>query len=158
VNRPRRSDRAWTIEPGKPPASPEPAADAARQAAPSKPAPTPSAGRFTDEMQAGVHVISFSRSDVLDAEYIRQVGDDIYRHLRKHQKPKVVMDLQSVQFMSSSALGMLIALRGAVVGKMSGTICIANVSDDLKEVFRITKLHKMMKLHGNTDKAIKSLL
>lgn len=171
-------ERQPAIDPGRPAPRPslaledEPAAESTAKPAPkptAKPAAKPTAkptatkppapsARFTDTMQAGVHVISFSRRDVVDAEYIQQLGDDLYRFLKKHPQPKVVIDLDTVKFLSSAALGMLMMLRKAVVDKMDGTICIANVDDNLTQVFKITKLHKLMKMHDDTDKAIKSLL
>ena len=105
----------------------------------------------------GVHVIMFSRSDVLDQHYIKQLGDDIYHHLKPVDSPRVVVDLGNVEFLSSSALGMLIALRKVVEDKQGGEICIANIEGDLLEVFKLMKLHKLMKIHDSRDKAVASL-
>jgi anti-anti-sigma factor len=138
------------------PAAPKPAAPGPA-AAGSGSAASPSA-RFTDTMCGGVHVIAFTRSEVVDADYIKRVGDDIYRHLKGSGQPKVVIDLANVRFMSSVALGMLTALRTVVVDKMKGGICIGNVDDSIKDVFRVTKLHKVLKIHDDTDSAIRSLI
>ena len=111
---------------------------------------------FSTRLRQGVHLIAFLRSDVLDAHYIEQLGDDLYRHLKIVDAPRVVIDLQNVQLLSSSALGMLIALK-KVIDRQGGRICIANVHDDLMKVFKITKLHKLMKIHDSTDDAVESL-
>lgn len=112
--------------------------------------------RFSSRLQDGVHVISFSRSDVLDAHYIEKLGDDIYHFIKPVQAPRLVMDLGNVHHMSSAAIGMLIALR-KVIDKKGGRICIANVSDDLIQVFKLLNLEKLMKIHDSTVSAVDSL-
>ena len=126
-----------------------------------KPAPRASAGPdqtslFSSRVEDGVHVITFTKADVVDAYFIEQLGDGIYHHLKGVEAPRVVVDLIDVKHLSSAALGMLIALN-TVVGKHNGRICIANVSDDLMMVFKLTKLHKLIKIHNSTEKAVKSL-
>jgi anti-anti-sigma factor len=116
----------------------------------------PQPALFEAQLRDGVHVISFSRPDVLDAAYIQRLGDDIYHHLKDISSPRVVIDLDNVRFLSSAALSMLIALK-TVVDKQNGKICIANVRDEILKVFKLTKLNKMLKIHDNTEKAIKSV-
>lgn len=36
-------------------------------------------------------------------------------------------------------------------------VAIANVSRDIMEVFKLTKLHKLIKIHDDTGKAVSSL-
>jgi anti-anti-sigma factor len=111
---------------------------------------------FSERIQDGVRVIQFSRSDVLDAHYIERLGDDIYHHLKEVDEPRVVIDLHNVEFLSSSALGMLIALK-KVIDKQRGKLCLANVRADLVKVFKITKLHKLLKMHDSADDAVDSI-
>ena len=111
---------------------------------------------FSTTVVDGAHVITFSRSDVVDAQYIKRVGDDIYHHLKPVDAPRVVLNLHNVNFLSSSAIGMLVALK-TVVAKKNGKICLANVDDNIGQVFKITKMHKIMKIHDSIDKAIESI-
>ena len=102
-------------------------------------------------------MIRFSRADVLDAHYIEQLGDQIYHHLKTVDAPRVVVDLGNVRHLSSAALGMLIALRKVIVDKQGGKIALANVREELRKVFRITKLDRLMKIHDGTQQAIAAL-
>jgi anti-sigma B factor antagonist len=119
--------------------------------------PAAASSLFDATVVDGVHVVTFSRSDVLDAHYIKRLGDDLYHHLKPVEAPRVVVDLGNVEFLSSAALGMLIALRKVVEGKQKGKMCIANISGDLFEVFKLMKLHKLMKIHDSREKAVASL-
>ena len=131
----------------------EPAADPAASGAPET-AQTP---LISSRLEAGVHVIRFTRADVLDAHYIERLGDAIYHHLKGVDAPRVVNDLGNVQQLSSAALGMLIALRKVVVDKQGGKIALANVREELRKVFKITKLNRLLKIHDGTQQAIAAL-
>jgi len=120
--------------------------------------PARSAGSklFSVHDDGGVHVIAFERANVLDAYEIQRLGDDIYQFIKTLDAPRVVVDLARVQHLSSSAIGMLIAIK-TVVEKRDGKVAIANVSRDIMEVFKLTKLHKLIKIHDDTGKAVSSL-
>lgn len=124
--------------------------------APAAPAAA-SSGRFTTDLIGGVHVVSITQANIIDGREIEQLGDDIYHFVKTIDEPKIVLDMQNVKHLSSAALGMLIALN-KVVGQRDGGICIANVTADIQKIFKLTKLNKVLKIYGDTDKAIKSLL
>ena len=131
---------------------------AAKASAPGAPAAgSAEPSLFSSRVQDGIHVITFEQSNVLDAYEIERLGDGIYHHVKTFDSPKVVVDLGNVQHLSSAALGMLIALRKVVVDKKSGGLCIANVNKDLQEIFKMTNLDKLLKIHGSTEKAVQSL-
>jgi anti-sigma B factor antagonist len=113
--------------------------------------------RFSATVESGVQVITFEQSNVLDAFEIEKLGDAIYHHIKALETPKVVIDLSNVDHLSSAALGMLIALRKVVVEKNGGGIAIANVSKDLRSIFKMTRLDKLTKLCDSTEKAVQSL-
>jgi anti-sigma B factor antagonist len=137
-------------------AAPEAPAKLEKPARPADAAKPASRDLFNSHVRDGVHIVGLTRADVLDAGYIEAVGDDIYHHIKQFDAPRVVMNLDNVRHLSSAALSMLIALK-KVVEKQGGAICLANVSDDIMQIFKITKLHKLMKIHKSTDKAIESL-
>ena len=144
----------------KPKPGPYDVEGAAEQPAEPPAAGAPEADRtplFSSRIEAGVHVVRFSRADVLDAHYIEQLGDQIYRHLKGVDAPRVVIDLGSVRQLSSAALGMLIALQKVIVDRQGGKIALANVREDLRKVFKITKLDRLMKIHDGTQQAIAAL-
>ncbi len=114
------------------------------------------AAMFSSKAIDGVHVIEFTTANVIDAYYIECLGDGIYHHIREIEAPKVVIDLAMVQHLSSAALGMFIALK-KVVEKKGGAIAIANVNAEIREVFKLTNLQKLIKLHDTTEKAVRSI-
>jgi anti-sigma B factor antagonist len=120
-------------------------------------APSASGHRlFTSDVVTGVHLIRPSDARLLDAQHIERLGDEIYHLLKPVDAPRVVIDLDAVEHMSSAALGMLVALR-TVVEKRGGKVCLAHVRPELQQVFKITKLHKILKIHDDSAKAVASL-
>jgi anti-sigma B factor antagonist len=104
---------------------------------------------------AGAHVVEFTRADLTDAALIKTIGDDIYHVVRRLDRPKVVVDFQAVERLSSAALGMLIALE-KVIAKQSGQLRIANVREDVLDIFKITKLDSVLPIRKSTQEAVDS--
>ncbi len=71
----------------------------------------------------------------------------------KSEEDKIVLDFQAVEFMSSSALGMLIRFyKRCREFKVRLKLC--NISRDILEVFKITNLNKVFEIHTNQEEAL----
>ena len=114
-----------------------------------------SASNLAVHTMAGAHVVEFTRAELTDAALIKTIGDDIYHIVRRLDRPKVVVDFQKVERLSSAALGMLIALE-KVITRQSGQLRIANVSEDVREIFRITRLDNVLPIRNSTQEAVDS--
>ncbi|MHC4990555.1 MAG: STAS domain-containing protein [Planctomycetota bacterium] len=110
---------------------------------------------FLNREVQGVQVLEFSRSDILDAMYIKELGDEIYEMVKTMDAPRIVVDLQNVHFLSSAALGMFLALN-KVLRKQSGHLRLSNVDKSIYDVFRITKLNKVFHICDSTEEALES--
>src|SRR5688572_10453243 len=91
---------------------------------------------FTVEQDLGVDVIRFSRADVVDSVYIERLGADLQRYAASLKKPKIVLDMESVRQLSSSALGALVGLNNTVTQRC-GSLCIAALDPKLRELFKL---------------------
>lgn len=105
--------------------------------------------------QGGACVIELARSDMTDGAYIQQVGEEIHRIVTGLKDPKVVVNFCKVQRLSSAALGMLVAT-SKTLDDRRGQMRLANVDDKLHDIFKMTKLHKVMPIHGSIQKAVES--
>ena len=71
------------------------------------------------------------------------------------QKIKILIDLNAVDFIDSSGLGMLVAyLRSA--NKASGTLKITSLQENPKKLFEVTRLDRVFELFDDRDSAVKS--
>ena len=114
-------------------------------------------GPFLDVREDGnTLIIGFTRSDMTDANLINTVGNEIYHIVKEVDKPRLIVDFEKVERLSSATLGMLVALR-KVVSKMDGQLRISNVADDLIEIFKMTRLDVTLRVCGSTEAALASL-
>ncbi|MGE3776172.1 MAG: STAS domain-containing protein [Pirellulaceae bacterium] len=103
-----------------------------------------------------VLVVYFTDAKILDEARIQQIGTELMSAAASaSQKKKMVLNFQGVQFMSSAMIGKLVLLskkckNDQVVLKM------CNISANVLEVFKITKLNKVFEIFDTEDKAIKS--
>ncbi len=103
----------------------------------------------------GSCVIELVRPDMTDAAYIQEVGDEIQRIVGGLEHARVVLDFQKVSRLSSATLGMLIGL-SKDIEQNDGQLRLANLQDKLLDIFKMTRLHKVMKIHKSTREAIDS--
>lgn len=100
-------------------------------------------------------ILKFTRTDMTDAAFITQVGDEIYQLIKAVDKPKVVVDFKQVARLSSATLGMLVALR-KVVTKQKGQMRVSNIAGDLMEIFKMTRLDVTLQVCKSTEEALDS--
>ncbi len=110
---------------------------------------------FTIRTVDGADVVEFNRPNVVDEAEIKQAGDEIYHYLKERDRIKLVLDFHRVQHLSSAALGMIVALN-KVIGQRTGQLRVAAVNDDIQKVFKLTRLHKLVKITTTADDAIES--
>ena len=111
---------------------------------------------FAVSLRDGIHVINFSRGDVLDAYYIEQLGDDMVEYAKKHDNPRILVDMASINHLSSAALGMLVTLKSNV-DAVGGRLCLSGIQHDLMQIFKLTKLNKVLEIHETADGALNAM-
>ena len=107
------------------------------------------------ETVEGAKVVTFSRPDVTDAAFIENVGDEIYRIIKGLDRPRVVIDFDNVERLSSAALGMVVALK-KVLEKQRGQLRLANVGPNVYDIFRITGVDAQIRICTTTPEALQS--
>ena len=75
--------------------------------------------------------------------------------LLDENKLKIVINLENVEWMNSSGLGILIGAV-TVLKNSNGEMRLINVSDRIKNLLKITKLNNVFRICENLDEALKS--
>lgn len=92
----------------------------------------------------GIIEVELLDKHILDEVVIAEIGQELTDAVDGAAgSPKVVLDFSQVQHLSSSALGMLITLN-ARVQERGGALVLAHISDSIEEVFRITRLDRVL--------------
>lgn len=112
-----------------------------------------SSGSLMVQRQGGVHVVEFLDTSILDQAKIEQIKDELLGLVKNTDVPKIIVSFENVQHVSSAMLGALMALHKAVDNNQ-GELRVAAIDDRLMEVFKLTRLDKVLKIFDTTDKAL----
>jgi anti-anti-sigma factor len=88
-------------------------------------------------------VRTFNPEGRLDGDRANQLRQEIMDAVQ--EKPDIVLlDLTEVNFMNSSAIGALVAMKKAVE-KADIKFCLCSVSDQVKVIFELTRMDQVLK-------------
>lgn len=112
------------------------------------------ASRLVIQEYAGVAVVTFTDSSILDSATIDQLGKDLYHLTDDLNKQKLIVDFTNVKFLSSQVLGVLITLNKKSAA-IKGALALCAHKPDLMKIFTITSLDKLFKFFPDDASALK---
>ena len=99
--------------------------------------------RITFDDVGDVTVVRFVDRKILDEPNIQAIGDDLFKLVDELGRRKLLLVFDTVEFMSSAALGKLIRLHQRL-HQVGGKLVLCGISKSIMEIFEITKLDKML--------------
>lgn len=102
-------------------------------------------------------VVTFLTSQVLDEMNVQQLGAELTDLVEKQYMINMVIDFSKIKFLSSAVLGKLIALNKKIAAQ-KGRLAFCNINNDIMEVFKITRLDKLIPICEDEEQAIKKVL
>ena len=111
--------------------------------------------RLTVKENAGVTRVEFLDRNILEEASIQQIGDEISSLVEQATSPKLLIDFNNVEHLSSAALGTLITINNKIRTK-DGQLRLANIDPQIYEVFVITKLDRLFQIHQSDEQALAS--
>ena len=103
--------------------------------------------------EKGIRVIEFTNSKILDEANITEIGNTLNVLIDETENPRMLLDFNTVDHLSSAALGMLININSRVKQR-NGQLRLANIKPQIFEVFVITKLNKVFKILPTRTEAL----
>ena len=105
--------------------------------------------------EGDVLVVFFTDAKILDEARIQQIGKELIEMAAKaSQAKKMLLNFQGVQFMSSAMIGKLVLLnKKSKADKIDLKLC--DISPNVLEVFKITRLNKVFDIQSDQEKALK---
>ncbi len=100
-----------------------------------------------------VAVVTFRDNSILDVVTIQRIGRELYELVEQQNRKSIVLDFDSVRFLSSQALGVLLTLRRKAE-KTGATVVLARLRAELARVFKITNLDKMFDFYDTIEKSL----
>ncbi len=99
-----------------------------------------------------VLVISVLDRRLVEQDHIDRLSRDVSDAVKAAGASNVIVDFQRVEFLSSSAISVLIQLNNRL-RENSGALTVAGLCPPLQQVFKIMKLQKMMKICETVEQA-----
>ena len=113
----------------------------------------PPARRFKIKKVEDVTVAFFLARRLVDAEDIDATFEQLQRLADGSDAGKVVLNFRKVEFLSSSTLGRLVRLHKELQST-GGRLILCRISPAILEVFRLTKLDKVLNIKEDTGAAL----
>ena len=102
-----------------------------------------------------IRIVEFTNNKILDEANIADIGATLGSLIDEKGAPKLLLDFATVEHLSSAALGMLINANNRIKQK-NGKFRLANIKPQILEVFKITKLDKLFRIHNSREEAVRS--
>ena len=112
-----------------------------------------STSRLLVENYAGITLVTFTDSSILDNATIDQIGKDLYRLVDEEKKQQVIIDFANVKFLSSHALGIILTLHKKAKS-VNGSLSLCGVRRELMKIFTLTDLDKIFKFYPDDKTAL----
>ncbi len=116
---------------------------------------TEETSHLTVKRSDGVTIVEFADRKILDELCINEIRDELSKLVVGSPGVKLLLNFSAVEHMSSAALGALITL-DKQVSEEKGTLKLSDISPQIYEVFKITRLNKLFDIHETTSVAMKS--
>lgn len=109
---------------------------------------------ITDE-QDGVLIAHFQGGRIIDESHIETIGKEL-NELLNHEKKKIILNFQNINFMSSAMIGKLIQF-GKKCSNTAVELRLCEINENIQEVFDLMKLGSIFKIEKDEEAACKSL-
>lgn len=104
------------------------------------PEPVPSPSSFFNITREGdIYIISVDRDRLTNEDNLEQFSQDINQLIEKHEIRSLIMQLNQVRYMTSSAIGKLIALHRRV-NRAEGRMILCELTPDVSATLDTSRL------------------
>ncbi|MES0490661.1 MAG: STAS domain-containing protein [Leptospirales bacterium] len=84
------------------------------------------------------------------------LADQLETCMHQSEVPKIVVDMKSVPFINSAALGIFLNIFKEIE-KRNGRFALASISPDVDNLLEITKLSSVLEVYKNPEDALDSI-
>lgn len=111
--------------------------------------------RLEVEDYGDITVVNFIDRKILDEQNIQKIGEDLFSLVDELGRKKILLNFTNVEYLSSAALGKFITLNKKVQAS-GGKLIMCNITEDIYEVFEITKLNKLFNIQKDEQTALQA--
>jgi anti-sigma B factor antagonist len=105
------------------------------------------------EERGRITVAHIRSADVLDELNVGQFGAELLGFAKANPNANLLLDFAEVKYLSSAVLTELLRVKRALASG-EGNLRLAGLKPEIRKVFEITNLDKIMTIHPDVDSAV----
>ncbi|MGC9343166.1 MAG: STAS domain-containing protein [Bacteroidales bacterium] len=106
------------------------------------------------EKHHGITIVKIEDTNRLNALIAEPVKEEL-KSLFGSPDTRLVLDLDGIDFIDSTGFGIFLSVM-KTANNNKGQFKIANISDDVMELFKLLQLHNVFEIYNTVDDAVKS--
>ena len=103
-------------------------------------------------------VIEFVTPSLMDPIVLENAAQSLYKIIDEEDKRKFVLDFEKVQYLSSQAIGIVLAMHKKLNALKNSKLVLCSVGPKLMELIKITRLDKILTIKPSQREAVKVLV
>jgi anti-anti-sigma factor len=100
-------------------------------------------------------VVEFQTQSLMDPVQLERIGAELYRLIDAEDRRKIILDFEKVQYISSMAIGIVMAMRKKLAALKHSKLVLCSVNATLQQLIKITGLEKVLTIKPSQKEAIK---
>ena len=101
-------------------------------------------------------IVEFTSASLMDPIELEQIAQQLYKLIDEQDKRRIILDFEKVQYLSSQAIGILLAMQKKLSALKKSNLILCGVGARLMELLRITRLDKVLTIKPSQKEAMKS--
>src|SRR6266566_7769278 len=101
-------------------------------------------------------IVEFTSPSLMDPIELEQIAQQLYKLIDEQDRRRIILDFEKVQFLSSQAIGILLAMQKKLSQLKKSNLILCGVGPRLMELLRITRLDKVLTIKPSQKEAIKN--
>ena len=102
-------------------------------------------------------VVDFQQTEILDQHAVDTVGQELKNLVADSQCSKVLLDMNRIELLTSAMIGQFVLLHKESRAR-GADLRFCNLTSEINELFRITKLDIFFELHESREEAMQAFV
>ena len=99
-------------------------------------------------------VIEFITPSLMDPIVLENTAQALYKIIDEEDKRKIIMDFEKVQFLSSQAIGIVLAMHKKLGALKNSKLILCSVGPKLMELIKLTRLDRLLLIKPTQKEAV----
>ena len=109
---------------------------------------------FNRQHVGDYEVVEFVTPSLMDPIVLEQTAQALYKLIDEEDRRKIVMDFERVQYLSSQAIGIVLAMNKKLSGLKNSKLVLCSVGPKLMELIKLTRLDRVLTIKPTQKEAV----